>query len=151
MALKEVEKLEEEKVAQQFQELKQHILECIEFEEFQNLTSYDITKIKELHARRSVLFWKNKIGEIQKSMDEIKNDNPMNYEFTIDYCKLAIEKYECYNEQKKAEARLNGTEYSYNAHHKPVIENQIMQLRMRMGTIKRLENSKEPKKVEVIP
>ena len=156
MAFKEVGQLATEKeyeiITKHYLELKQHIQDCIEFEDFEVLSSYDITRIKELHFQKSALFWKMKVEKVEEKMSEIKQTNPFQYQHDTEYCGLAIKRFQYYSEQKKAELKGKGDYYSFNRHHKPVIENQILQWKMRLENCKKLrkmETSHE--QVKVIP
>lgn len=151
MAFKEVSQLateqEYEIITKCYQDLKQHIRDCIEFEDFETLDSYDITRIKELHFKKSALFWKMKVEKTKAEMEEIKKQNPQNYKQTVEYCELGVKKFTYYDEQMKAECKANGDMYSYDRHHKPVIQNQIFNWQMMVDNRKINHN----KKVEVIP
>ena len=156
MALKEVGQLATEKeyeiITHHFQDLKQHISDCIEFEDFEALSSYDMTRIKELYFQKSALFWKMKVEKVQERMDEIKRNDKFNYQRDAEFCELAIKKFTYYSEQKQSELKAKGDYYSFNRHHKPVIENQILQWKMRLENCKKLrkmETSHE--QVKVIP
>lgn len=155
MALTEITQLstqeEYKTINQEYITLKNHILECIQFEEFEVLTSYDITKIRELHFQRSALYWKLKVQKVQNRMDEIKRTNK-NYQHDIEYCRLVIRKFNHYAEQKKAELKAKGDATSYNRIHKPVIENKILEWELRLENskkIRKMETSHE--KIKVIP
>ena len=68
MAFEKVKQLTTEKeyeiISKHYDELKQHIQNCIEFEDFEILDAYDINRIKELHFEKSRLFWKIKVDTI---------------------------------------------------------------------------------------
>ena len=84
MVLTEVSQLateqEYEIITHHFQDLKQHISDCIEFEDFEALSSYDMSRIKELYFQKSALFWKMKVEKVQERMDEIKRADKFNYQ-----------------------------------------------------------------------
>jgi len=156
MVLKEVTQLTTEKeyevISKQYLELKQHIKDCIEFEDFEVLSSYDLTKIKELHFTKSALFWKIKVQQVDERMAEIKQADPFHYQHNVEYCQLAVKKFEYYAEQKQAELKGNGDYYSFNKHHKPVIDNRILEWKMRLESSKKLRKMEtSPRKIEVIP
>lgn len=155
MALQEVGLSTEQEyaiVTNHFQDLKQHISDCIELEDFEVLSSHDVHKIKELYFTKSALFWKMKVEKVEERMDKIKHSNPFRYQQDTEFCELAIKKFTYYSEQKQAELKAKGDFYSFQKHHKPVIENQIMQWKMRLENQKqfgKLENDNH--KVEAIP
>lgn len=153
MVLREITELSTEKeyeiISQHYQELKQHIKDCIEFEDFEILSTVDITCIKELHAQKSILFWKLKVEKTQNKIKEISKIDDR----SIECCELKIRYYEYMKELKKAECKAKGDDFSYNRYHKPVLENKVMQWQLRLENSKKLrkmETSHE-KKVEVIP
>lgn len=158
MAFKEVTQLATEKeyetICQQYDELKQHISDCIEFEDFETLSSYDLAKIKELHYQKSELFWKLKVDAIQEKIDKIKQSNPRYYESDIEFCELAIKKLTYYAEQKKAELKAKGDVIGYEKYHKPTINNQIMHFKMQIELNEKLRKKLDTgrkRTVEVIP
>ena len=156
MAFKEVGQLSTEKefeiVSNHFQDLKQHIQDCIEFEDFGVLSSHDINKIKELYFTKSMLFWQMKIDTVEARIAEIKQADKFRYQHNIEFCELMIKKFTYYGEKKQAELKAKGDFYSFNRHHKPGIENQILHWKMRLENSKKLRKMEVPdKKVEVIP
>lgn len=156
MALKEVAQLTTEKkyeaICKQYDDLKNHISDCIEFEDFEVLSSYDITKIKELHFQKSALFWKLKQETVENRMKEIKHVNPYHYKHDVEYCELVIKSFQYYGEYKQAELKSQGDFYSYNKHHKPVIESRIIEWKLRLESSRKLKNmDSEHEEVKVIP
>ena len=153
MAFKEVKQLATEKeyeiICKQYDELKQHIKDCIEFEDFEVLSSYDITKIKELHFKKSVLFWQMKINETRSRINRAKKRG----ERSVECCELYIKYYMYMMEFKQAECKAKGDNFSYNRYHKPVLENKVMQWQLRLENSKKLRKMEtgRPKSVEVIP
>lgn len=156
MAFKEIGQLtteqEYEAVTKQYIDLKTHIQDAIEFEDFETLSSYDLAKIKELHFQKSALFWKIKVEKIQAQLDEIKKQDKFNYQHNKEYCELVIKKFSYYAEQKQAELKGQGDYRSYDRHHKPVIENKIIEWKLRLESCRSINN--EPtghEEVKVIP
>ena len=156
MGLTEVGQLateqEYEIITRHFQDVKQHISDCIEFEDFEALSSYDMTRIKELYFQKSALFWKMKVEKVQERMDEIKRNDKFNYQHDKEFCELCVKKFTYYGEQKQAELKAKGDLYSYNRHHKPVIENKILEWKLRLENCRAMRN--EPtrhEEIKVIP
>lgn len=156
MVLTEVGQLateqEYEIITHHFQDLKQHISDCIEFEDFEALSSYDMTRIKELYFQKSALFWKMKVEKVQERMDEIKKNDKFNYQRDAEFCELAVKKFTYYSEQKQAELKAKGDLYSYDRHYRPVINNKLIEWKMRLEHCRSMKNeptNHEP--VKVIP
>ena len=156
MAFKEVGQLSTEKeyeiITQHFKDLKQHIQDCFEYEDFEALSSYDMTKLKELYFTKSMLFWKMKQDTVEARMAEIKKQDKFHYQHNIEFCELMIKKFTYYGEKKQAELKAQGDFYSFNKHHKPGIDNQIMHWKMRLENCKKLRKmDTSPRRIEVIP
>ena len=136
----------------QFQELKQHINDCIQFEDFEILTSYDIEQIKRLYFTKSILFWKIRLEPIEKELKQIRKNNRFNYEYDKKYCELSIKQIQIESEIKQAELKSIGDFITFNREIKPVLENQLLNWQMKLKHLETIHNGKkEHRKVEVIP
>ena len=136
----------------QFQELKQHINDCIQFEDFETLTSYDIEQIKRLYFTKSILFWKIRLEPIEKELKQIRKSNRFNYEYDKKYCELSIKQLQIESEIKQAELKSIGDFTTFNNEIKPVLENQLINWQMKLKHLDTIHNGKkEHRKVEVIP
>ena len=136
----------------QFQELKQHINDCIQFEDFEILTSYDIEQIKRLYFTKSILFWKIRLEPIERELKQIRKNNRFNYEYDKRYCELSIKQLQIESEIKQAELKYQGDFTTFNNEIKPVLENQLINWQMKLKHLDTIHNGKkEHRKVEVIP
>ena len=136
----------------QFQELKQHINDCIQFEDFEILTSYDIEQIKRLYFTKSILFWKIRLEPIERELKQIRKNNRFNYEYDKRYCELSIKQLQIESEIKQAELKSIGDFITFNREIKPVLENQLLNWQMKLKHLETIHNGKkEHRKVEVIP
>ena len=136
----------------QFQELKQHINDCIQFEDFEILTSYDIEQIKRLYFTKSILFWKIRLEPIERELKQIRKNNRFNYEYDKKYCELSIKQIQIESEIKQAELKSIGDFITFNREIKPVLENQLINWQMKLKHLDTIHNGKkEHRKVEVIP
>ena len=156
MVLQEVKGLtleqEFEVYEKQFQELKQHINDCIQFEDFEILTSYDIEQIKRLYFTKSILFWKIRLEPIERELKQIRKNNRFNYEYDKRYCELSIKQLQIESEIKQAELKYKGDFITFNREIKPVLENQLLNWQMKLKHLETIHNGKkEHRKVEVIP
>ena len=125
---------EYEVISKEFTELKNRLLELIEYEDFDILNSYDVIQLKDLNQEKSVLFWKIKCAEIDQELQEIIDAHP-NEDYPIDYYRLGAKKYECLDNQ----LRVEKDEFTYNRYHKPVIQHKIMRFKSRVKNIQSLQ------------
>ena len=135
----------------QFQELKQHINDCIQFEDFEILISYDIEQIKRLYFTKSILFWKIRLEPIERELKQIRKNNRFNYEYDKKYCELSIKQIQIESEIKQAELKSIGDFITFNREIKPVLENQLLNWQMKLHLETIHNGKKEHRKVEVIP
>ena len=108
----------------EFNEYKERLTAAIEFEDFEMLSSYDLAKVKELSYMKSAAYWKIQVAKIQDELESLEAAKPTDFKDEY-YCKLCVKKFRAYDEQKKAECKAKGDEYSYLKHHKPVIDSRI--------------------------
>lgn len=128
-------KQEHEELTERYLQLKRNIQSLIESDDDEELAN-TAGELKKTYCEMQAMFWKIKEEEVQMEINQLKQDNPDDYE-SVKYYELLIEKFQHYDNYAKYHYMAKNQDYTYTRSIRPVVDHKIIGFHNCIDSVKR--------------
>lgn len=128
-------KEEHAKLTEDYLQIKKTLRSLIESDDDEELAN-TAGELKRIYCEMQAMFWKVKEEEVNMKIDQLKLDNPEDYE-SVEYYELLIKKFEHYDNHAKYHYMAKNQDYTYNRHIRPVVDHKIIGFHNCIDSVKR--------------